>query len=346
VGTQIIIRAPHPAIDKHSAAVKYRPILNVSRVDYVRIIPVFVMADNNKLLNQLLEYSRPLSLLAGLLLYALGGGIAHYLGVQIDWLVYWLGQGCITLLQVSSYFLKAFYDFPIEIRRLRRDRRIPRQDEDEAFILKNTILQIAITTLTIGAVLTVLLYTRGAINPAALIILGFAFLISFFYAVPPLQLVYSGYGELTSALFLANLTPALAFLFQTGNLHRLLAMLTFPLTALFLAATLALSMQTHAENIKRNRRTLLVRLGWQMGFQLHHFLILAAYLLLGIATLLGLPWGISWPAFLTLPIAVYQIWIIQQIAMGASPKWNVLNFTAMITFGLTTYLVAFALWTG
>lgn len=305
------------------------------------------MAEKNKILaDNLIEYAQPLSLLAGFLLYSLGGGVAHYLGVQIDWLVYWLGQGCITLLQLSCHLLKAYYDFPVIIRRMRRDKRLPRQDEDERILLKTAVLQAAFTTLATGSVLTVLLYTLGSINLAALFILGAAFLIAFFYAVPPPQLVYSGYGELAYALFLANLTPAFAFVLQSGNIHRLLAMLSFPLTALFLAVSLALSLQTYADNIKKNRRTLMVRLGWQLGFQLHQLMVLLTYLLLGIAAWLGLPWALSWPAFLSLPIAVYQIWIINQIALGNKPRWNLLKFTAAITFGLTAYFMAFALWTG
>ena len=305
------------------------------------------MAEKKKTLTtRLIEYTHPRSLLAGLLLYSLGGGVARYLGVQIDWLVYWLGQGCIILLQLSSTFLKAYYDFPIGIRRQRRNKRVPRQGEDERFLLKTAALQAAITTLTIGSVFTVLLYTNNAISLVALFILGSAFLIAFFYGVPPLRLVYSGYGELVLAIFLANLTPASAYILQTGELHRLLAMLTFPLTALYLAVSLALSLQPHADNIKNHNRTLMVRLGWQLGFQLHHLLVLVAYLMLGIAALLGLPWELSWPAFLTFPLAIYQIWIIYRIALGSTPRWTVINFTAMITFGLTAYLMTFALWTG
>ena len=305
------------------------------------------MTEKNKALAQkFIEYTHPLTLLAGVLLYSLGGGVAHYLGIQIDWLIYWLGQGCIILLQLSSSLLKVYYDFPEDIRRKRRDTRVPRQDEDERFLQKIAALQAAITTLTIGSFLTVLLYTNGAINLAALFILGAAFLIAFFYAVPPLQLVYSGYGELAFAIFLANLTPAFAFILQAGELHRLLAMLTFPLTALFLAVSLALSLQPHAANLKRNHRTLMVRIGWKLGFQLHHIMVLVAYLMLGIATLLGLPWELSWPAFLTLPVAIYQIWIINQVALGETPRWTIINFTVLITFGLTAYFMSFALWTG
>jgi 1,4-dihydroxy-2-naphthoate octaprenyltransferase len=305
------------------------------------------MADkNNSLSNNLIKFTQPLSLLAGILLYLLGGGVAHYMGIQIDWLVYWLGQGCIILLILSSSFLKAYYDFPQSIRSMRRDRRVPRQDEDERLLVKTAVLQAAFTTLATGSVLTVLLYTRGSINLTTLFILGTAFLIAFFYAVPPPQLVYSGYGELVFAIFLANLTPAFAFSLQAGDLHRLLAMLTFPLTSLLLAVILALSLKTHAENIKTNRRTLMVRIGWQLGFQVHHLMVLLAYLVIGIAAFLGLPWELGWPAFLTLPIALYQIWIINQIAVGKSPNWKILNLTAAVTFGLTAYLITFALWTG
>jgi len=53
---------------------------------------------------------QPLYLLGGGLFYALGAGIAHYLGHAIDWQVYWLGQAWITLLQLSMIFLERYFD--------------------------------------------------------------------------------------------------------------------------------------------------------------------------------------------------------------------------------------------
>ncbi len=297
--------------------------------------------------NNLIRISRPFSLLAGILLYALGVGIVSFLGQPVNWQTYFAGQAAITFLQLSSYYLKAYYDplspqeedAPVDKAPLngrpRTDGKLPR----------SLVLQMALLTMTLGAALTVLLLAAGSIKVPAFVLLGVAFLLAFFYAVPPLRLVYSGYGELVSAVLLANLFPALGYLFQTGELHRLLAMLTFPVTALYLAAILAAELQPYGADVRYERRTMMVRMGWQRGMITHNVLILVGYLLFATAALLSLPWVLVWPAFLTLPVGLFQIWQINQIAQGAPARWRMLNLTAGATVGLVVYLLNLALWT-
>jgi len=146
------------------------------------------------------------------------------------------------------------------------------------------------------------------------------------------------------AFFMANLIPALALLLQIGELHRLVAMCTFPLTMLYLAMSLALSLEGYASDLKYGRRTAMIRLGWQRGMVWHNILILAAYFFIGFDLFLGLPWSIAWPALLTLPLGIFQIWQMVQIAGGAKPRWRLLAFNAVATVGLTAYFLTFTLW--
>ena len=77
------------------------------------------------------------------------------------------------------------------------------------------------------------------------------------------------------------MAPALALMLQIGQLHRLIALITFPLTFLYLAMYPAISMQRYAEEERKERRTMLVRMGWQRGMSFHNLLILLAFLLMG-----------------------------------------------------------------
>jgi 1,4-dihydroxy-2-naphthoate octaprenyltransferase len=307
----------------------------------------------------LFRAARPVSILGGVLLYALGGGIASYLGYQIDWPVYWIGQAAVTLLQLSSFFLREYFDragqppFEPRIPRPPRAEEKPLADsEDPEPALPDVeaprviFLQFATATLTIGAVLTVLLLAQHKLTPPAFLFLGLAFLLALVYAVPPFRLVYSGYGELVLAILEANLFPALAFLFQSGELHRLLAMLTFPLTLLYLAAMLAISLRQYYQDILENRQTMLARLGWQRGMTLHNLLIALAYIVLAVSVIIGLPWRLAFPAFLSLPIAIFQIWQMNSIASGGKPHWRLLFFTSLALVGFTVYFLNLALWIG
>ena len=289
--------------------------------------------------------SQPQALLVGVLFYALGGGIVHYLGQSINWTTYWLGQACVTMLQLSSFYLKAVYDLPVSENRPQGNPGGPGKDSGEVTYSRPVLLLLSTTTLTIGAVITVLLFANGTLNTSSLMMLGLAFLVSFFYAVPPFRLVYSGYGELALSFIMANIVPALAFLLQVGNLHRLLAMITFPITALYLAMLLALSLEGYASDEKYSRKTSMIRLGWQRGMNLHNLLILFGFLLFGLAAVLGLPWLLTWPGLLGLPLGLFQIWQMSLIATGAKPHWRLLSLNAVATVVLTAYLVTFTLWT-
>jgi 1,4-dihydroxy-2-naphthoate octaprenyltransferase len=287
---------------------------------------------------ELLRISHPWVLLLSLLTFALGAGIANYLGSPIYWPTYITGQAAVILLLLSSYFLREFFDRPAMLE-------LPRQPGDPPRLLRSHLFIVTATTLTIGAVLTVLLLARGALNPSAFLALGIAFLIAMAYALPPLRLAHSGYGELVTAIFIANLTPALAFLLQYGEFHRLLAFVTFPLTFLILASALALRMESYVVDMHADGKNMLTRLGWQRGITIHNILILTGFLLLGTAALAGLPWSLTWPGLLGLPFGLFQILQMQAIANGAKPRWRLLAITAAATIALTTYFLNLALWT-
>ena len=301
---------------------------------------------NKSLILHLVRISHPLFILVGVLFYALGAGIAKYLGVIIDWQIYGVGQACVTLLQLSTQFLSVYFA-TLEPASPSRLPVIQGGDyPDERVLSRNTLLLIAAALLTSGAAFTVLIYRDGRLTVSTLIILGFAFAVSFFYSAPPVRLSKSGYGELTTAILMANLVPAFGFLLQTGSLHRLVAMSTFPLTALYLAMLLALSLPLYARDMKYGRRTLMVRLGWQRAMILHNYLVIFAYVLLLLAVLLGFPWLLAWPVFLTLPLGVFQIWQFYQISNGAKPHWPVVVLIARASLILAAYLIALSFWIG
>ncbi len=296
---------------------------------------------NRTPLQNMIIISNPALLLVGAVFYALGAGIVVYRGEPINWGIYWLGQLVIILLQLSGYYLKAYYDQLEKENQLIRRKQDP---EEQGEIPARIFLLAAVTTLSIGAGVTVLLAANNAINLPTWIILGLAFGISFFYAVPPLRLANTGYGEIVSAILITNLSPALALLLQSGDLTEVLAMLTLPLTLLFLSMVLALSLEHYYQDIKEGRQNLMIRIGWQRGMNVHNLLILMAYLLVGFAAVSGLTWSLTWPLLLTLPIGIFQIWQIWSIGNGAPPRWTLLRLTALATFGITTYLITFALW--
>lgn len=294
-----------------------------------------------------IRLSRPPFLVGVAILYALGVGIAHYQGATINWSVYLLGQAWVTALQLSAQYLNEYFDAPGD-----------QHNPNRTFLTggsgaigpgrlsRQTALLSALACLAILASLTVLLLSRAGDGlPLMILIMGLAFLGAFFYSVPPVRLENSGYGELTTSVLVTFLVPAFAFLLQTGELHVLLVMSAFPLFSLHMAMLLALELPDYGSDLRVQKRTLLVRLGWQQGMALHNLLVLVAFLLVAFARLYQFPWFAFWPALIPLPLGLFQIWQMRQIANGAKPNWNTLTLGAVALFSAMAYFLTLAFWT-
>jgi 1,4-dihydroxy-2-naphthoate octaprenyltransferase len=164
------------------------------------------------------------------------------------------------------------------------------------------------------------------------------------YSVPPLRLVDKGYGEALLAVQLGFLVPSISFLLQDGAYHRLLNVTIVPLTILSLAMILTLDFPSYSSDLKYARQTLLVRIGWERAVPLHHGLVVAAYVLFASTPLLGYSLSLLWPAFLTIPFALLQIYWLRNIALGAKPIWTLLTANAVAIFGLTAYFLTLTFW--
>lgn len=290
--------------------------------------------------------SRPVFLIGAVLIYALGVGIARYLGYTIDWGLYILGQAWVTSLQLATHYLNEYFDSPADARNTNRTFFSGGSGTlGEDGLPREVALWGGVVSLTAATSFTAMLMRADGFSPSLVIVMGLIFLGAFFYSVPPVRLVASGYGELTTSIVVAVLVPALAFLLQVGELHRLVAMTTTPLVFLHLAMMLAFELPDYAIDLKFDKLTLMVRLGWERGMTLHNLLILSAFVLLALALIFGLPTAVALPAFLILPLGLFQIWYMTRIAAGAKPHWNILGLMAVLLFGLTAYMLAFAFWT-
>ena len=289
-------------------------------------------------IGKIIKTIRPVWLLIGGFLYALGVGITVFRGEAVDWPLFWLGLGFSAALQVALYCLAAYFETQLEINR-------KGLDSDTLFV-RNGALTLAVTGLAISAMLTVLLMAQHAFSSGVALLMGCALLFVIIFGVPPFRLAFSGYADLIEGLYLIILVPALGFLLQAHEVFNGLSMLTFPLLAIFLAMRLAFGLPQYYADIQSGRQTMLTRLGWQRGMFMHNLLILLAFLLVGAGSLVQFPWSLTWPRLLALPIGLFEIWQMWQISNGGPTRWPVLKFTAGVLFGLSLYLNLLMLWMG
>jgi len=282
----------------------------------------------------------PPLLAASVLTYALGAGIADYLGYSPDGWVYAFGQVIVLLILICSRILFEYY----ELLKQGAQPFSSRKSGSRADILSPqvllTVAVILITfTIALGYTLSRSITSEGLVffQLAVLMLLSVTF-------IGQPRLAFSGYGELVQALIICSLVPTFAFSIQFEGLHQLLLYATFPLIFLFLAIRFALELESYASDLKSGQRSLLIRLGWQRGVLFHHVLLITAFILMAAASLFGMAWRLVWPALLAMPVALFEIWLVNRIALGLPPRWSLLRVTAGLTFALPVYLLAINFW--
>ncbi|NIM92283.1 MAG: hypothetical protein GTO18_01010 [Anaerolineales bacterium] len=286
-----------------------------------------------------IRLSRPFFLLGGIILYGLGAAIVDYLGRPLDLSTYIIGQLIVTFIQLMTHYLNEYSD-------AKSDRENPNRTFftggsgvlGEDGLPRRTALYAAAFCLAITATCVILLIANTRVSILSWIVLILAFLGSFFYSLPPLNLARSGYGEFTTSIIVAGLVPTFAYTLQTGEVHRLLIMSTTPLVALHLAMMIVIELPDYATDLKYNKQNLVIRIGWSSAMRLHNVSILFAIGSFIVAYFLGMPPRVFFGTLIALPLAVAQVWQMYRIRQGYPPNWRVLTANAVVLFGLTAYL--------
>jgi 1,4-dihydroxy-2-naphthoate octaprenyltransferase len=285
-------------------------------------------------LRTIFRLSRPLYVVLAALTYCFGVSIANYLGKPFRFDAFWLGLVGIMLAQMSMSLLSEVFRLdaePLTEDETRRDR----------LVIRNNALYISVAAITVDAVIAFLLYRNLTLSPASFSFLLLSLVLILAYALPPFR--NRGFGEFLLAVQLGYIIPSIGYLLQANETHRFLVLL-LPLTLLAFAYFIVLDFPTFASDRKYNRSTMLTRLGWERVVPLHHIFVLFAYVFFAISPALGISLSLLWPAFLTLPFALFQIYQVRAISLGAPANWTLLTATALAVFGLTTYFLTLTFW--
>lgn len=287
-----------------------------------------------------IRLSRPHFLLGGLLLFALGAAIANYLGVKISLGRYLLGQGFVSSIQLMAHYLNEYYDGPVDNL---NENRTPFNAGSGALgpggLPRSSSFYAAVIALTLAGTLAGVMLLIGNVSLMAWIFALLGFLGALAYSAPPLRLSVSGYGELITSLVVSGFVPSFSFSLFSDDIHRFILMSTAPLIALHFAMMLAFELPDYASDVKYEKTTLMVRLGWQSGMRMHDYAILFGVLSFAVAYLNGLPGRVGIGALIVLPLALAQIWQMNRIRRGFPPNWRFFTLGALLLFGLSAYFI-------
>jgi 1,4-dihydroxy-2-naphthoate octaprenyltransferase len=278
----------------------------------------------------------PLHLLLAALTYTLGASIANYFGRPFHSDAFWLGLAGVILAQLTMNLLA-------DVFRLDTEPLLEDESRNERRILRNNALYISIASLTSLAVIAYILSTRNQLSLLSFLFLLLSLIIILVYAIPPFRFINRGFGEFLLAAHIAYVFPYIAYILQTGETHAFL-MITVPLTFLAFAYFIVIGFSSFASDRKYDRVTILTRLGWERVVPFHHLFVLLAYLLFIASPAIGISLSLIWRVFLTVPFAIFQIFQLRNISLGAPANWTLLSVTALTTFGLTAYLLTITFW--
>jgi len=288
------------------------------------------------MIRNLVRLSRPIHILLAALTYFFGASIANYLGKPFRTDSFWLGLIAVLLAQISMNLLA-------EVFRPVNEPIIEDETLKGRLTLRNNALYVSIAALTANVVIAFLLYNNHRLTLSAFLFLLLSLVIILTYSVPPLRLINRGFGEFLLAAHLTYVIPSIAYILQAGETHRLL-LLTIPLVFLAFAYFIVMDFPSFASDRKYDRVTFLTRLGWEHVVPLHHLFVLLAYLYFLASPVFGISLSLLWPAFLTFPFALFQIFQLRNIALGAPTNWILLTVTALSVFGLTVYFLSLTFW--
>jgi 1,4-dihydroxy-2-naphthoate octaprenyltransferase len=247
-----------------------------------------------------------------------------------------LGLIAVLLAQASMNLLA-------EVFRPENEAIVEGQSRKDRHLVRNNALYISIAALTAVVVIAFVLYTNQHLSTSTIFFLLLSLFLILAYAIPPFRFVNRGFGEFVLAAHLAWIIPSLGYILQSDETHRFL-FVSIPLTCLAFAYFIVMNFPTFAADRKYDRATLLTRLGWERAVPLHHLFVLLAYLLFLAAPIFGLSFSLLWPAFLTLPFALFQIFQLRNLSLGAPTNWTLLTATALSVFGLTAYFLSLTFW--
>ena len=234
-------------------------------------------------LRAFIRLTRPVFLLGGALLYALGAALSED---PIRWAAYATGQAMVTAVQLAAQYANEYFD--VEADRHAGEHRTWLTGGSgvlaDGRLTPATALRAAIAATLVS--LALMVAVAGISGWAGLVGL-LALAGSWLYSAPPVRLVGTRLGVVAASVIVAGLTPVAGSLVQGAAPVARLASVVLPLMLLHGAMLIAFERPDVAGDTAAGKRTLSVRLGSATSARLHASLIAAALAALVLATAPG-----------------------------------------------------------
>jgi len=290
------------------------------------------------IVKNLLKAVKPFQLACMLATYTLGAGLVQYVRHLKDWGT--LIQGGLFLL-----FVILSVELFMVLEQLRDIKNWPKDTNlNEIKRLRWVIALVIATFLTAAVTIFVDWMMRNSLwIGLTFLILGFIVLVGIYY-LSEVRLGLRSYKILVEALLFVVFPPGVAYFSQSSEPHRLLTLVVLGLIPAYLAYRLLTDLKTFREDLLYEKATFVTHVGWEKAMVVHNALILLAYLIFALVALIDFPWFLLWPVFLTLPIGLFEVWLMEGVRRGKKPLWGLMQFATACVLFIPIYLLGFAFW--
>lgn len=282
-----------------------------------------------------IKLDRLISLIAT---YLLGAGLVQFVREMRSWTVFIQGGFFLFLMALSLEYMRLLAEmkdarsWPKGIKFIE-----VKQTRLSIVVIITTLLTIA-TSIFVSWMVSGYLWQGLITLMLALIFVGGLYYFSFTAKIiRPFQI-------LIEALLFVIFPPAIAFFLQSDSSHRLLTLVVLGLVPAYLAYRMLIFLKDFSIDSRYENPSIVTRIGWQKAMTFHNAMILLTYLLFALTAVLGFPWFLLWPVFLSLPIGLLEIWLMERVRQGGKPLWLGMQIATACVFLIPVYLVGFAFW--
>ncbi len=281
---------------------------------------------------------KPFRLLTMLFTYGFGGGLVNYARGMVSWAAFIQGGIFLLLLTIS-------FELIIDLAHYRDINSILEyMTLDQIKQLRTIYVMVIATLLTVAISLYIDWMLRGIVWQGLLFLLILQIFIGAGYYASHRYNGLRPYQLFFELIIFVIVPPAFAFFMQSSESHRLLSISVISFIPAYLAFRILELLMQFLHDQKHGNRTLVIYVGWERAMVFHNALILLTYVILSGSLLFGFPWFMLWPAFLSLPISILEIWLMERVRQGYKPLWKVMQFATASVLFITIYLIGFAFW--
>jgi 1,4-dihydroxy-2-naphthoate polyprenyltransferase len=280
----------------------------------------------------LVRLGRPVFLLGGLVLHALGVALAVQRGATISPAVALWGQLAVTAIQLMTHYSNDYFDFATDAANATPTRWSGGSRVLPGGELPRSVALVAALVCAALAVAAMIGLAGVLAHRSVIVLLGLMLIGAWSYSSPPLRLHSRGLGESTVVLVVAIATPLVGYLGQTGRIDAAVASVCLPLALLQLGMLLTIELPDEAGDRATGKRTFVVGFGAARAVACTRLAVVASYAVLPGFVAVGLPSTVPIAMALTAPLAALQLWRLRAERWRDPSSWPALAFGSVALF--------------